>query len=169
MYKYLLALAFFCLPACGFSPLYMTQTDEKTTALTAQIYITPIANYAGFKLQTQLADQLNPDKLNIPTKYDLIVTLDAPAISEQNIMEDNFSSRERVILTARYKLIDKTDKKVLIDTQTSATGAYNIAKDPYATYMANKKTQDDLIKILSQTISLHLISYMRKNEAASES
>lgn len=169
MYKYILAAALLTLNACGFSPLYATQNDEKTTSLTAQIHITPIADYAGFKLQTQLADQLNPDKLNVPEKYDLIVKLDNPLISEQNIMEDNFSSRERVILTAQYKLIDKADKKVLIDTQTSATGAYNIAKEPYATYMANKKVQEDLVKILSQTISLHMISYMRKNEAAGES
>lgn len=168
MYKYLIVAALFCLNACGFSPLYTTLNDEKTTELTAQIHIVPIADYTGFKLQTQLADQLNPDKLTLPQKYDLVVSVNKPMLSEQNIMEDNFSSRERMILTAHYKLIDRATKKVLIDTQTTATGAYNIAKEPYATYTANKKIQEDLTKIISQTISLHLISYMRKNEATRE-
>lgn len=169
IYKYLLVAGLFCLTACGFSPLYATQHNEKTTNLTAQIHINPIANYEGFKLQTQLADQLNPDKKTVPEKYDLVVTLDKPFISEQNIMEDNFSSRQRVILVAKYKLIDKATKQVLINTQTSATGAYNVAIEPYATYTANQKTQEDLVKILSQTISLHMISYLRKNEAPRES
>lgn len=168
IYKYLLAASLLCVSACGFSPLYATQSNEKTTDLTAQIHITPIANYTGFKLQTQLADQLNPSKLSVPEKYDLVVTLDKPIISEQNIMENNFSSRQRVILVAHYKLIDRATKKVLIDTQTSATGAYNIAIEPYATYTASQKVEIDLLKILSQTISVHLISYMRKNEAPRE-
>lgn len=168
MYKYLTLFALMCTTACGFSPLYVTDDNQLTTSVTGLINVEPIADYNGFKMHTLLEDQLNPDKISGQDKYDLIVTVDKPAYYEQNIRDDNFASREKIVMTAHYKLIDKQTKHVLIDTQTSATGSYNIVIEPYATYMAKKKIEEDLLKILSQTISLHITSYVKKNGLTGE-
>ena len=159
--KKLLWICLLCVSACGFSPLYKTQ-NGKTTDLTARIQIAPIANYEGYLMENYLSDALNPDKIGGQKQYELTVSLNAPTISEQNIQDDNFSSRERMTLTAKYRLINKTTEHVLVDSTTSATGAYNIATEPYATWMAQKKTKENLIKMLSERITIHVISFVKK-------
>lgn len=166
MYKVIMMCVLLMTTACGFTPLYRTD-DKKTTDLTAAVEIHPIANVSGYQLQTELANQLNPDKRSVPKKYELSVWLNEPQISEQNIQDDNFASRERMILSAHYRLVDKQTHQAVVDTTTSATGAYNIAVEPYATYMAQKKVKTDLVKMLADRISIHVISFVKK-EADSE-
>ena len=161
-YKYVAAFLLLFLSACGFTPLYATLDDKQVTDKTAEINIVPIDNYLGYLLQTDLRNALNPEQIKAPQNYDLYVTLPEPLISDQNIQEDFFSSRERIIQRANYKLIDRKTKEVLLDTSTSATGSYNITLEPYATYMAKQRVQENLIKILAQTISTHVISFIRK-------
>lgn len=162
MTKWIGAFALLFLTACGLTPLYATLDDRSVTDKTAEINIAPIDNYMGYLLQTDLRNQLNPEQIKAPQNYDLIVTLPDPLISDQNIQEDFFSSRERMIQKANYKLVDRKTKEVLIDTSTSATGSYNITLEPYATYMSKERVRENLIKILAQTISTHVISYIRK-------
>lgn len=160
--KWIGAFALLFLTACSMTPLYATLDDRSVTDKTAEINIAPIDNYMGYLLQTDLRNQLNPEQIKAPQNYDLIVTLPEPLISDQNIQEDFFSSRERMIQKANYKLVDRKTKEVLIDTSTSATGSYNITLEPYATYMSKERVRENLIKILAQTISTHVISYIRK-------
>lgn len=159
--RYIILLCCFLLASCGFSPLYMEKSDAQSCQL-ASIYIHSIQNYGGFLLEKQLQSALNPSQMVQDKKYDLIVTIDKPLISEQNIQDDNFSSRERITLKAHYKLIDKQTKEILITSSAFAVGAYNIALEPYATYMAKEKIKENLIQILSDRISIHIISFMRQ-------
>ena len=144
MTKWIGAFALLFLTACSMTPLYATLDDRSVTDKTAEINIAPIDNYMGYLLQTDLRNQLNPEQIKAPQNYDLIVTLPDPLISDQNIQEDFFSSRERMIQKANYKLVDRKTKEVLIDTSTK------------------ERVRENLIKILAQTISTHVISYIRK-------
>lgn len=164
--RILTVLSLLLISACGFSPLYRTN-GIKTTNLTAAVKIEPIADYDGYLLQNFLTDGLNPNKMDVAKKYKLIVHLNAPSISEQNIQDDNFSSRERMTLTASYQLMDIKTAETVINTTSSATGAYNIATDAYATWMAQKKVRENLIKMLADRITLHVISFVKK-EAENE-
>ena len=165
--RFIVLIMIFTLTACGFSPLYRT-TNGKTTALTETILIQPIANYDGYQMENDLSALLNPTGVHVPKKYELFVTIDAPTFSEQNIQDDNFSSRERMYLTARYRLIHIQSGKVVINAVTSATGAYNIAIEPYATYTAKQKVKENLIKMLSNRIATHVISFVKKTEVTGE-
>lgn len=159
--KKIVLVCLLLISGCGFSPLYLTNGRE-TTQLTAQIDIAPIADYDGYLMANYLSDALNPDKISVNKTYKLKVSLDAPSISEQNIQDDNFSSRERMTLTARYQLINKKTNDRVIDSRTSATGAYNIALEPYATWSAKQKVKENLIKMLSERITIHVISFVKK-------
>jgi LPS-assembly lipoprotein len=158
-------LSLLLLSSCGFSPLYRTN-NAKTTDLTATVQIQPIADYDGYLLENYLADGLNPNKMSVEKKYTLDVSLNAPQISEQNIQNDNFSSRERMSLTATYRLTDIKTGNVVVNTTTSATGAYNIATQPYATWMAQTKVRENLIKMLADRIVLHVVAFVKKNEVS---
>lgn len=159
--RILIVLSLLLVSACGFSPLYKTQ-GNKTTNLTAAVDIEPIDNYEGYLLQNYLSDGLNPNKMVIDKKYRLNVHLNMPTISEQNIQNNNFSSRERMELSASYRLIDIQTGESVINTTTSATGAYNVATEAYATWMAQKKIRENLIKMLADRITLHVISFVKK-------
>lgn len=158
-------LSLLLVSSCGFSPLYRTD-NIKTTDLTAAVQIQPIADYDGYLLENYLTDGLNPNEMSVEKKYTLDVSLNAPQISEQNIQNDNFSSRERMSLTATYRLTDIQTGNIVINTTTSATGAYNIATQPYATWMAQKKVRENLVKMLADRITLHVIAFVKKNEAS---
>ncbi|MBR5130467.1 MAG: hypothetical protein IKV03_04515 [Alphaproteobacteria bacterium] len=160
-------MGLFFTSACGFSPLYRTN-ETKTTDLTAQIAIQPIANYDGYLMENYLNDGLNLSKINDTKTYVLSVSLNDPVISEQNIQNDNFSSRDRMTLTAEYSLKNIKTNEVVIKTTTSATSAYNIAIEPYATWSAQKKVQENLIKMLADRITLHVISFVQKKEVENE-
>ncbi|MBR4927856.1 MAG: hypothetical protein IKY98_05975 [Alphaproteobacteria bacterium] len=165
--RFIVLMMVFALTACGFSPLYMTN-DGKTTALTETIVIRPIADYGGYQMENDLSALLNPTGANVPKKYELFVTIEAPTFSEQNIQDDNFSSRERMHLTAKYRLVNLQSGESVINATTSATGAYNIAIEPYATYTAKQKVKENLIKMLSHRIATHVISFVKKTEGARE-
>ncbi len=165
--RFIVLMMIFAVTACGFSPLYKIN-DGKTTALTETISIQPIADYGGYQMENDLSALLNPTGGQVPKKYELFVTIDAPTFSEQNIQDDNFSSRERMYLTARYRLVHIHSGKIVVNAVTSATGAYNIAIEPYATYMAQQKVKENLIKMLSNRIATHVISFVKKTEVAGE-
>ena len=157
----------FVLTACGFSPLY-TINDGETTTLTAEISVKPIANYDGYQMENNISAMLNPAGIVASPKYDLFITIEDPTFSEQNIQNDNFSSRERMHLTARYRLVNIKTGEDVINAKTSATGAYNIAIEPYATYTAQQKVKENLVKMLSNRIAPHVISFVKKTEVARE-
>lgn len=164
---------FFCslflITGCGFSPLYSLNHDEKTTTLTQEIAIAPIPEYDGFLLHSQLENALNPQKNGNPKKYVLNVHLNQPLLTDQSIQGDNFASRKKISLTANYTLSDITNNKVLLSSSTTALGAYNVFNEPYATHTAHIRQQEDLIKIISNNISLRIIAYFKKEEVNRES
>lgn len=168
-HKKLFFLGFLFLSGCGFSPLYSLDQDEKTTALTQEISIASIANYDGYVLKKNLENALNPNKVGGAKRYVLQVTLDEPLLTDQSIQGDNFASREKMSVTASYVLKDKENNKVLLSSSTTALGAYNIVKEPYATYKAQTKQKEDLIKIVGNNISLRVIAYFKKQEVNRES
>ena len=160
-------LSLLLVSACHVSPLYLTKGQE-TTNLTAAVDIQPIADYEGYLMQDYLIAGLNPKQIDVAKKYRLNVHLNMPNISDQNIQNDNFSSRERMSLSVSYRLTDIQTGENVISTTASATGAYNVATEPYATWMAQKKVRENLIKILADRITLHVISFVKKNEAENE-
>lgn len=149
------------LTGCGFSPLYYNDTESthSVIAQTQTIAIEPIAQYDGYLLHNELERALNPQQNHQSKKYILTVKLSAPSFTDQSIQGNNFSSRKKMSLTAKYQLKDMQTKKILLSDSTRAIGAYNIFKEPYTTQMTQSKQKEDLIKILSQNISLRIIAY----------
>lgn len=168
-YKNLFFLGLFFISACGFSPMYQISQDTKTTVLTEQVAIAGIPNYEGWHLRQYLQNKLNPEKNGGQKKYLLVVDLRAPTFTDQSIQGDNFASRETVSITATYTLKSIDTGQVIMKDSTSATGAYNIVKEPYATNVARNKLKENLVDIIGNNISLRIISYLKSVEESRES
>ncbi len=167
-FKKLIIFSFCLISGCGFSPLYKAQDNGTITALTSQIEVSPIQNYEGYILQSQLVDKLNPEKIGGAKKYVLNVTLNAPTYTDQSIQGDAFASREKIIMTAKYTLTDKKNHKLLLKSSARVTGSYNVVKQPYATTIARDNVRKNLVDILSDKISLHMITYFKGLELKKE-
>lgn len=154
-----------CLSACGFTPLYTSQETLKITEETAQIEILPIPNYYGFLISNNLNDRLNPEKKNVSKIYNLSVQLNPIIYEDQMIQENNLSTNKKIIIRATYTLTNRKTGKVLIQTTTSVSGSYNILKSPYATVVDQDKNQIELIRILSNDIATHIITYFKQENS----
>ncbi len=168
-YKNLLFLCLFIISACGFTPMNKISSDLTTGSLTEQITIANIPNYEGWQLKQKLSDRLNPRKKNGNKKYTLAVHLNAPTFTDQSIQGDNFASRETVSISASYILKDSETGKKILSQSTSATGAYNIVHEPYATNVARNQLREDLVAIIADNISLRIIAYFKAVEETRES
>lgn len=168
MFKKIFFCGFFLISGCGFSPLYSLNNDEKTIGLTEEILISPISEYNGYILHSELENALNPSKRNVSKKYILTIHLQKPVFTDQSIQRDNFSNRKKISLTATYTLKELVSNKTLISSSTTALGSYNISNEPYATNKAQGSQIEDLIKIISNNISLYVITYFKKEDVNSE-
>ena len=138
MYLKIFVFSFcFFLMGCFFEPLYMN--NEEIMKKTAAITVEPIAGEGGYQIGLALTTKLNPNQIDVPKKYRLIVSLSNPSTSNQSIRGDNFASIERMDVTVQYTLMDSNNNK-LINSSINSNGIFNIVDDPYATVVA----QDNL-------------------------
>lgn len=160
-------LFLFLLSACGFSPLYRSNQEDGVME-TELVEVASIPEYNGYVLKQNLINALNPRKKSTVKKYRLEVHLNTPRLSGQSIQGDNFASRKKVALSARYKLIDKETGAVLLSSSTKAIGAFNVFYEPYTTYQAEKKQVEDLVLIVATNISTRVAAYFKKKEVEGE-
>lgn len=168
-YKNLLVFLIIFLSGCGFTPLNKVNQDENISSITEKISIGNIPNYEGYLLKTELQNRLNPEKNNVSKEYSLQITLKAPSYSEQSIQGDNFASRENISIRAKFILKDLKTNQIILSDSTSAHGAYNIVKEPYATNMAKNKLKNDLIQIIANNITIRVVSFLKTLEESNES
>lgn len=162
-----LLFLFFICTACSFSPLYFEKPDENVLQETAQIQIEPIEGVLGYTLRDQLNAKLQTNASE-PSKYTLKITISENIIGDLGIQKTNFATRSRLILTAHYILKDRQTNQVLLNTDTSASGSYNLTT-AYSTMTAQDKMRQNLAKILADNISIRLSMYFKKQEASFES
>lgn len=150
--------------ACGFKPLYMSENNQNVVQEAEKIQIAPIPNAGGYQMNVLLRQKLNPKQIIDLKKWELRVQLKDPVFYDQSIRGDNFTSLEKMTLTASYQLVDLKTNTAIVSSDTSASGSYNIVNEPYATITAKEKMYQNLIRILADDISLHIFSYLRGRE-----
>lgn len=155
-------LLFVFLAGCGFSPMNALKNDHSIIEMTDKVKILPIENKLGFQLYEELENKLNPYKENKDFEYVLSVNVEKFEFTNQIIQDDYFSNRAKLVLNGNYVLKDKKGK-ILVQNTDSVSGMYNILENGYATYSTIQKTEENLIQILADMISIRIISYF-KNE-----
>lgn len=159
--KPFLPLLFLMLASCGFSPLYSDSDNQFVLTESAAVKIDPIPDYRGYVVVRALENKLNPTKQAESPRYALSVHLKDAVYTDQIIQENNFSTRKKITLGATYRLIRLKDSQTLIQSATSASGSYNIVSSPYATLTDQEKNQEDLLQIIADNISLHILTYFK--------
>jgi len=145
--------------SCGFHPLYGNQGEIMTDVQAVQIE--PISGEGGYQFGLVLKDRLNPDQTSAKKKYKLIVSLEKPVYTNENIRGDNFASIKKMDIKAHYRLIDIKTKSVLISSFVDSKGIFNLIRDPYATVVAEDKLYENLIRMMAEDIATHVLAYFK--------
>ena len=149
--KYLF-LSFLLLTACQFHPLYGDKTSSS-------VCVQQIPEAAGYQLYQALTKHFSN---NESCSYTLQVASPQFSLSEQSITDNDFITIQRIQAKTTYKLLDLNKKTVLSNT-VYAEGSSAVVSNSYATVVSIYKTQQNLIPLLSEQITLHVTAYLDRN------
>ena len=151
----LIAASALALSACGFTPLYGSQTVTK--GLGAIEVVAPEGR-AGYLLREQLDDALARD-VNVLPAYKLTYTVNETRYA-RGVRVDNVANRYELRLTANWTLADTKTGKPVRTGSTYATATYDSADQPYAAISAQQDGQERAAAEVARKIQLELAAWL---------
>ncbi|MFN7400273.1 MAG: LPS assembly lipoprotein LptE [Sandaracinobacter sp.] len=150
--KALAALLLLALGGCNLQPVYSNGSVGAAQTLLANVEVAPIPDQAGFLVRNRLVDRMQPSgnptmKLEVALNDDIIGF---------GIRGDNSIIRERRTLRARYRLIDLSTGKVLLDTSATADAGIDVVSSEYAVVAAEATTLERLSRDIADQIVARL-------------
>jgi LPS-assembly lipoprotein len=151
----LLGLAGVNLSACGFTPLYATQSVSGSLSA---IEITAPEGRTGYLLRESLDDAFGRNPATSPA-YRLTYTVDEKR-DPRGLGPDNAASRYELSLRATYQLTEIATKKSVKDGETEVFITYGAANAPYAGISAQSAGQERAATEIAQRIRTDIAEYL---------
>ena len=156
-----LAMTVLLLAACGFHPMYGDHSAlAENSPLVGNLAIDKIGGHEGQIFKIALEDRLNPEGIgNSKPEYHLQVVLTKyliPAV----VATDGTVQRYDVKFDSNFKLIQSSDKKILLAGTLHRSGSYNVAVNAnFATYEAEQDVIARVLKEMAEDYVLRLTGY----------
>ena len=151
------------LSACGFRPLYAEdRSGQSTAADMSQVEVSLINDRVGQITRNLLIETLTPRGQVTNPAYTLNVDL-TEYVSEQAFTKDNEATIADYSLSAKYKLIRRSDSKLLRSGQVRARTTYNIVDSDFASLEAEKAARRDAARTLAQQLTNQVAVGLRAN------
>ena len=172
--KFVCFVVLLAVAGCGFQPLYSARgganavPQDRLTQGLSDVFVAEIPTRYGQLLRRRVVDALSPKGEPEKPRFLLEVNLPEPREEQQGIRSDNIATRVTLTYTAKYKLRNYADNKVIMTDTTSAMGSYNIVESPYATQVAARALKERLVGIVGDDIALRLAVYFRSHPQLSE-
>lgn len=148
--------------ACGFHPLYATDTTpEGMTQYYSQVLVEPIQGRQGVHLRNQLLDAFTPGGTPTSAAYRLTIKLEDQK-EGLAIQADTRITRYNYNLTAKYELKDSVSGKVLDKGIARAIAAYNVVDSQFATLSAERDAQERAAREVGEDIRIRLGFYFEQ-------
>lgn len=158
----LAAAAAVSLSACGFRPLYATEsTPAGITVYFEQIYVAEIGGRTGRVLRNQLMDAFTPEGTPKSAAYRLEIELGDN--KEGLVIQENADiTRYNYTLTAKFKLIDAANGQVMDTGVSRAIAGYNAVSEQFSTQVAQRDAEERAARELGEDIRLRLGVFFEK-------
>lgn len=154
MIKTKLIILLFLLTSCGFKPVYSTNNTfipVNTTTITSS---EPKESKLNFMMKQALKEALNPLNVAFEKKYDMSIVIKKDILSFETL-NTSVNTRNRISLSAHYKVIDLNGNTVLKD-KVEACDSFAIAISPYSEVVSEEEITILLARVLAQQIALKL-------------
>ena len=160
--RFILLTSLLCLTACGFTPVYGTQSNKVVSQNLEQIEIALIPNREGQFLRNALIDRFYKNGAPANPKYRLRFSSINEATYNFDITVDSEATRRQLKLTTAMHLIDLETKKTVLSRPLLSIASYNVLQSEFSTIVteqsARENALDDLARQIEQQISLHQIN-----------
>lgn len=159
-----LALLLLLLAGCGLRPIYGEGARAELLPQLAGIDVSEQRGRRGNFFRNYMLDELNPDGLQVPTAYDLAVSLrqEETALA---IQLDDTATRFNLILGASFTLTRRSDGQPVYASATRRVVSYNVRGDPFATLIAEQDAERRAAREVARQIRTMLQLYLADQAA----
>lgn len=166
MRQALAIIALVALAACGFQPVYGTNSDRDIEVSTylSSIRFVQRSGMLGQQLQNALEDGFNPDassslygksfrlEFNIATRRDAVV-----------IEQNGVIARYNILLISAYRLIDDETGELLDNGTLRRTASFYNAPEKFAAYTAERDAVQRALGELAEDYRLRVAAYFAQH------
>lgn len=142
------------LTSCGFKPVYSINNALIPINIASITTSEPKESKLNFMTRQALKEALNPLNIDFEKKYDISVVIKKNILSFETL-NTSINTRNRISLSAHYKVIDLNGNKIIED-KVEASDSFAIAISPYSEVVSEEEITILLAKVLAQQIVLKL-------------
>ncbi len=163
---------FAALSACGFKPLYGTNSEiGRAQEQLETVSIAQLNTKLGVMVRNNLLDRLSPGGAPANPRYRLELGLREQTIGV-GVRLDASVTRFNYLLMSDYKLVDKETREIVFTSSSRSQVAYDVVRSQFATVIAKQDAQKRAARDVSEDITLRLAlffatgSFPAKSDAA---
>lgn len=123
------------LAGCGLRPMLQPGGGAEVREALAAVEVPRLRGRLGQLVRNAILEELNPTALEVPERYLLELRL-ARRSNALGIQLDNTITRYNLTLTARFELLDPSERAVLYRSTVRRVASYNVRRAPYSTLVA---------------------------------
>jgi LPS-assembly lipoprotein len=152
------------LSGCGWAPLYAEPASGPATEELRAIYVEPILERIGQRLQIALRSSLNPTGEPTPQRYRLRITL-ATYLTNLGIESQGLASLGKFDVYATYTLIDSKSQQTLVVNTVHVANSFDLNPNQYSTVVGEDDAAVRSAAELNQEIVTRLALFMERRLA----
>ena len=152
------------LSGCGWSPLYAEPASGPASEELRAIYVEPILERIGQRLQIALRSSLNQTGEPTPQRYRLRTTL-ATYLTNLGIESQGLASLGKLDVYATYNLIDNKTQQVLLVNTVHVANSFDLNPNQYSTVVGEDDAAVRSAAELNQEIVTRLALFMERRLA----
>ena len=158
MTRALALAALLTLSGCGLEPMYAGGSSGTVASSLSAIRVAPIPERAGWLVRNALIDRLGGEAAS--PSYRLEVELDDD-LTGFGIRGDSAVTRERRTLRARYRLVELSTGRVVLDATAGSDAGIDVVSSEYATVAAEQSAQERLATVIADQMVSRLALFVR--------
>lgn len=162
----LLALSFFLLlTACGFTPMYGSNSQGGKTSATAglnNVEIAIIPNESGVYLRNILIDKFYTDGYPTSAEYALHVARITETEADLDITTDSETTRKQIRLNTSIILVDQKNKENVLERSFTSLTSYNVLGSQFTTRISEADAREAALADLARQIESQVVLYFKR-------
>lgn len=160
----LILLCICALPACGFTPLYGTQSPggDDVRASFDSIHIAVINDREGQALRNMLMDKLYSSGRPADPVYNLEIAPLSQKITDLDITKSADATRAQLRLDTAMVLRNNRSGEVLLERELTAITSYNVLDSRYTTRVSEQYARESALGELAEQIERNLALYFNR-------
>lgn len=159
-------VALLVLTACGFQPVYGTNSDYniEVSSYLSSVRFSQRSGPQGQQLQNALEDRFNPDASASLYGKSFVMEFSLNSRRDAVVIEQDGSiARYNILLISQYRLLDEETGELLDEGTIRRTASFYNAPEKFAAYVAEKDAVQRALVELAEDYRLRIAAYFAQH------